>query len=254
MGESIHRSHDLALRIWRAILYRAAGSITHVDTAEKAVALTFDDGPHPQFTEQLLDTLDRFNAKATFFVLGTQAAQYPHIIERIKASGHFLGCHSWDHPSFATIGQIERYRQIMRWRNAVGDMKPRLFRPPFGHQTPASYFLLRLLGYRVIFWKELANDWLDKDADWLYAKLEKAVSPGAILLLHDNLFDLLDDRYLDRRPTISAVERLLERFSSEYDFVTVAELLARKGKLRRRLLYNRPDPEFMSRLHRSAPY
>jgi len=253
MGEFVYRTYSAARRIYQFILSRVAGSITHVDTAEKAVALTFDDGPHPQYTERLLDTLDRYNAKATFFVLGVQAAKYPGIIKRITDTGHCIGCHSWDHPSFANIGQLERFRQIMEWRKVVGNVKPRLFRPPFGHQTPASYILQRLLGYHVIFWKELADDWLDKDAEWLFQKLEKAFSPGAILLLHDNLFDLLDDRYIDRGPTISTVERLLDRYSNDYDFVTVPQLLKKKGKLRRRLIFRRPDPEFMSRLHRSTP-
>ena len=254
MGNLFGRCYSVAARVWRASLIRVVGSITDVDITEKAVALTFDDGPHPYFTNQLLDTLDRFDAKATFFVLGEQADQYPHIIERIKSSGHCLGCHSWDHPSFATISQLEQWRQIARWRKILGDPKPRLFRPPFGHQTLASYVFMRLLGYRIILWKRLAVDWLDHDADWIYDKLEKGMSPGAILLLHDNLQDVLDDRYSDRRPTIGAVERLLVRFSEEYNFVTVPDLLMKKGKTRRKIHFGRPDPAFMSRLHRSDPY
>lgn len=233
---------------------RLAGSITRLETSEKSVALTFDDGPHPAFTPQLLDVLDRYDAKATFFITGVQAERYPEIVERIKKSGHSIGCHSWDHPSFSMIGFRERIGQMSRWKKALGDPRPRLFRPPFGHQTYPSYYLTRILGYKIVMWSALAQDWLDNDANFIVERLEKGMSPGAILLLHDNLYDLLDDRFLDRQPTIDAVEHVLEKFVGDYTFVTVPQLLVKRGKIQRKLLFGRPKPDFMSGLHQSSPY
>src|SRR6478735_7834989 len=82
---------------------RRFGVITHVDTTEAVVALTFDDGPHPQWTPRLLDLLDRHGAKATFFMVGEMAMRHPDLVDRVISAGHAIGNHSWNHPSFPAV-------------------------------------------------------------------------------------------------------------------------------------------------------
>lgn len=232
---------------------RLAGSCTHVETPCRMIALTFDDGPNPDCTPALLELLAGFDAKASFFVVGQQAARYPQIISDIKNAGHTLGCHSWDHTSFRAIGQLQRYRQIKRWEAVLGKSRPGFFRPPFGHQTPASHLLLRAMGYRTVLWNGIAQDWRDDSADVLRKNVAKALQPGSILLFHDNLYHTLDDRYLNRQATLDAVRLLLEEYRSEYQFVSLGELFRSPGKIRNKLVFGKPPPEFMQNLH-ASPY
>lgn len=243
------------MRILKAALARVAGSITQVRTQSKVIALTFDDGPHPQYTPKLLDILDAHGAKGTFFVLGDQVANHGDIVRRMIETGHAVGCHSYDHPSFPTVSSTERRWQINHWEQAMlahAGMPTHLkmFRPPFGHQNWASYLDARLLGYQVVTWQTLAEDWLDYDADWLTDKLLREIKPGHIVLLHDHLYNLLDSRYADRSATLNCVEKILQRLGKEYEFATVPRLLE-CGRVRRRIHIRKPDEAFLARLKRS---
>lgn len=215
------------------------------------VALTFDDGPHPIYTPRLLDIFDRFDAKGTFFVTGAQAQAYPDIIDRIATTGHALGCHSYDHPSFPLISSKERRRQIRACSEALGGRDNKLFRPPFGHQSKRSYLEARLMGYDVIMWSDLAEDWAGQDADFITQKLRRVMNPGSIALLHDNLFNALDEKFVDRTPTLAAIERILAEFGSRFRFVTVPQLLS-YGRPARALSFRPPDREFLSRLRKTG--
>ncbi|MGH8754891.1 MAG: polysaccharide deacetylase family protein [Burkholderiales bacterium] len=114
------------------------GTITHVSTSDAVAALTFDDGPHPEFTRRLLDILDRYQARATFFIVGRSAQRYPELVKRIAQAGHALGNHSWDHPSFPYISRRERRLQIRACAKAIHPYGLKLFRPPYGNQSIAS--------------------------------------------------------------------------------------------------------------------
>jgi peptidoglycan/xylan/chitin deacetylase (PgdA/CDA1 family) len=111
------------------------GPITHVATREPVAALTFDDGPHPDYTLRLLEILGRHQATATFFVVGEAAQRHPDVVRQIAASGHALGNHGWDHTSLVTVDGRERRRQVRACAAAIGPCGERLFRPPFGHQS-----------------------------------------------------------------------------------------------------------------------
>jgi len=231
----------------RAAMSRLFGSIVGVRTEEPVVALTFDDGPHPIYTPRLLDIFDRFDAKGTFFVTGAQAQAYPEIIDRMVATGHALGCHSYDHPSFPLINSKERRRQIRACSAALAGRDNKLFRPPFGNQSTKSYFDVRLMGYDVVMWTDLAEDWAGQDADFISQKLRGVITPGSIALLHDNLFDALDEKFVDHTPTLVAIERILQEFGQRFRFVTVPQLLT-SGRSIRKLSFRPPDKEFLSRL------
>lgn len=240
------------MKILKAVLARVAGAITQVRTQSKVLALTFDDGPHPEYTPKLLDILDAHGAKGTFFVLGDQVKRHGEIVRRMIATGHAVGCHSYDHPSFPTVSRAERRRQIRQWEQAMvehADLPTHLkmFRPPFGHQNWASYLDARLLGYEIVTWRTLAEDWLDYDADWLVDKLLREVKPGHIILLHDHLYNLLESRYADRGATLGCVEKFLLRLGQEFEFVTVPRLLE-FGRVVRRIHIRKPDEAFLARL------
>jgi len=201
------------------------GTITHVKTKKNVVSLTFDDGPSPNYTPQLLDILKRYNAKVTFFMLGKNAQRYPHIVKRAIQEQHAIGNHSFDHPSFPLISGQDRRSQLRSCQQVILLHKKRLFRPPFGHLTFASRLDALLMRYTVIGWNVHGEDWLDHDADTIASSIEKEIRPGSIILLHDNLNDVYEIRYADRMPTLDAVDIILKRLSGRFLFVTIPELL-----------------------------
>jgi peptidoglycan-N-acetylglucosamine deacetylase len=230
-------------------LSRALGAVTSVETNEPVVALTFDDGPHPASTPRLLDVLERHGARATFFVVGESAAKWPDLIERIARSGHAIGNHSWDHPSFPAIGGPERRRQISGCERAIAGHTSRLFRPPYAHQDLPTMFDVRRLGFRTVMYNVTGNDWRDDSAETVCQRLERGLKPGSILLLHDALFTAEQERYRSRVPTLDAVRMLLETHGRAYRFVTVPELL-RLGRARKEWWHKPGDAAYLATLRR----
>ncbi len=223
------------------------GTLTHVATDEPVVALTFDDGPHPEVTPRLLEILRRHDAHATFFMVGKAAQNHPELVEEVAEAGHAIGNHSWDHPSLPLL-RPRAVRAQIRWcREALGGHDCGLFRPPYGDQTPATQWAAVRQGYRVVAWSAVADDWLDHPAEVLLAKLRPALRPGAIVLLHDALYTTVDRRYNDRGATLEAVEQLLSETRQKLSFITVPELLAR-GRARKQHWYRRGDLEWQRRL------
>lgn len=232
------------------LIRRFTGTITRVRTPEPLVALTFDDGPDPQATPALLEILAAHGAKATFFMSGENAASHPALVAAVRAAGHAIGNHSWDHPSFPMLPLREAFFQIRRCGRIIGAQRPAMFRPPYGHQSAATQIAARIAGHRVVTWSVVLPDWLDHDADRLFDEAVHQIHPGAILLMHDGLVDFGDERHRDRRPTIQTVDRILSVFGSEYRFVTVPELI-RRGNPVRTNWFMRPDTGFLNHLTRA---
>jgi peptidoglycan/xylan/chitin deacetylase (PgdA/CDA1 family) len=204
---------------------RVFGTITSVSTSHPVVALTFDDGPHPQFTPMMLEILRRHQARATFFMLGMCAQKYPEIVENVAHDGHAIGNHSWDHPPFPLISRGERRRQIRSCEHALGPHGLRIFRPPFGYQNLITRIDAFLLGYQVIAWDVTATDWLDHDANLIADRVARQTKSGSIIVFHDALSCFLDERYESRKQTVEAVNLLLRRLREHFQFVTIPELL-----------------------------
>jgi peptidoglycan/xylan/chitin deacetylase (PgdA/CDA1 family) len=223
------------------------GTVVGAWTRQPIAALTFDDGPNPDATPQLLETLAHHGARATFFMVGRVAERHPELVEQVAAAGHAIGNHTWDHPSLPLIDREAQRQQILRCRDALGRHEQRLFRPPYGDQTLATQWTTARLGYRAIAWSATVDDWLDHPAEVLLAKARPALRPGAILLFHDALFSTVDPRYCDRRPMLTAVDRLLAESAGRFEFLTVPELLTRV-RPRKTHWYRRPDLEWQSRL------
>lgn len=221
------------------------GTITEVSTKKNVAAFTFDDGPSQEYTPKLLDILHRYQAKATFFMLGKQIQQYPQIVKQVIDSGHAIGNHAWDHPSFPMISAQKRRQQIIRCQQVLEDYDTNLFRPPFGHQNFASRLDTLLLGYKVITWNIAAEDWLEHNAQEKAERIIRQIRPGSIILLHDFLFD----NPLSRNPDSSAdaVDIILDKLSNSYQFVTVPELL-KLGRPRKKNWYVKADKAFLAQL------
>lgn len=200
-----------------------ADSYSRVNTKLPFIALTFDDGPHPQNTPRLLDLLKERNVKATFYVVGTNVKRYPEIMRRIVAEGHEVGNHTVTHGSLAKMS-AEGVRQELRVAHdaivSATGVAPRTMRPPYGAITSAQKTWIRKeFGYPTIMWSVDPLDWKKPGSTVVASRLVSGAAPGGILLAHD-----IHSGTVDAIP--SAVDQLLAR---GFRFVTVTQLLAMDG-------------------------
>ncbi len=192
--------------------------------AAPQVALTFDDGPNPPYTGQILDILARYQVPATFFCIGLQASAHPGDVARLAAAGHGLGNHTWSHPFLPDLSRAQLAEQLDRTDEAVARAAgagggPGLFRPPYGSR---SADVLRWLGERgtpIVLWDVDPSDWARPGAAVIAGRVLLQTRPGTIILMHDGGGD--------RSQTVAAlplvIEGLLER---GYHFTRAGHLLA----------------------------
>ncbi len=223
------------------------GTITNVSVRQNAAALTFDDGPCPAYTVPLLNLLEKYKVKATFFLVGRQTEKFPYVVKRIIDAGHAIGNHSWNHPSFPLIDARERVKQILKCKKAMLPYKTNLFRPPYGHQNVASRIEAFLLGYKVIAWNIAAEDWLNKSSQEMAEAVIARIQPGSIILFHDYLYTTYELEYIAREQAFGAIEIILKTLSGNFKFVTVPELL-KMGKSVRQNWYSQEEKNFTSKL------
>lgn len=195
--------------------------------AKRELALTFDDGPDPVYTPQLLDTLNRYDAKATFFVVGAHAEKNPELIRRMHEEGHVIGIHNYVHRSNWVMSPWTVKRHVRRTSQIIEDLtgtKPPFYRPPWGIVNVFDFAHLRQMN--IVLWTKMFGDWKKKvGADNLYRKMRENLYPGQVFLLHDRGDTFGADEEAPAH-TIAAVERILED-SRELGlkFVTVDELM-----------------------------
>src|SRR5579884_83526 len=202
------------------------GTITRVQTSEPVLALTFDDGPHPYYTAQLLDILDKHQAKVTFFCVGKFASKYPELIRRAAEAGHLIGNHTWDHPSLPLLPHIEQHHQIQRCREALKPYGTSLFRAPYGDQDASTWRALVRYGYQSVGWTKDSGDWRLRSADRILEGIQPYLSPGSVLFFHDRIaVPSQSPEHFDRSPTLDAVDLLLQQLRGRYRLVTVTELM-----------------------------
>jgi len=160
--------------------------------ARKEVSLTFDDGPDPEVTLYVLDLLDRYQAKASFFCVGEKAAAYPDIVKEIVRRGHSVENHSHRHsPAFAFYGPWRLKREVEMVQAAIAGITggaPEFFRAPAGFRSPLLDPVLARSGLRYVSWTRRGFDTVDGDADRVAARLARGLAAGDILLLHDRAY------------------------------------------------------------------
>lgn len=193
--------------------------ICRVNTDEKKMTITFDDGPHPVYTIAVLDTLRQNNIKAVFFVKGREVAKHPDIIQRMDEEGHVIANHSWSHSHWFDLFPYARMRQELEntnliIHNAIGKT-PRFFRPPYGVTNPPLAKTIKKLNLTTIGWSIRSMDTVGKDPEKLVSRIKNKMVPGSILLLHDNLSQAED-----------ILGRILDMGNENgYKFVPLDELL-----------------------------
>ncbi len=159
-------------------------------TDKNEVWLTIDDGPDPDDSPRFLDLLDRFGAKATFFVIGDKAARHPELVREIAARGHGIGNHTQTHPArrFWRLGPGRLREEISRCQKTLGSLtrRPTLFRAPAGMRNPFVHPILRHEQLTLVAWTARGYDGTDTDRQKVLARLLKNLRPGAILVLHES--------------------------------------------------------------------
>lgn len=164
--------------------------LTRLPTRERAVALTFDDGPSPETTPAILDILRAHNTHATFFVIGEQVQRHPDLLRRMMAEGHTVGLHADRHRPLVLLSAPAVRAEIRHARAAVQSACPGLpppvwLRPPHGFKTLTLPWLARRCGCRLVTWTLNPRDYRPQTPEMLAQTTLAALRPGAILLLHD---------------------------------------------------------------------
>jgi len=198
------------------------GPITHVETGAKAAALTFDDGPHPEYTAALLQVLKHYGAKATFFMIGKTAQRYPDLVKIVADQGHAIENHSLTHTPFPSLDSKARIDEIIACDKVLQPYSVTLFRPPFGLENTFTHRDATRLGYRVIKWSISVDDWRDHSPDWIADKLTSQLRGGSIMLLHDSRIDVPQKSQMN---TVYALEKVLAAKGKKYEFCTGPKLL-----------------------------
>ena len=187
-----------------------------VNTMEKKrIAITFDDGPNPNYTEDLLKGLKKRGVKATFFLLGSQVEEYPEIVEDIHEDGHLIGVHSYDHVNFGQIGDAQALKQVEKTQQVIYRVTgeyPDFIRPPYGCWKKELDDQIPMI---EVLWDVDPCDWATTDADTVVQRILSQVKDGSIILLHDA-----------SKSSVSAAFTVIDVLQEQgYEFVTVEELI-----------------------------
>ena len=186
-------------------------------SADREIALTFDDGPHPTITPKVLDELRARNTKATFFVLGNRVKRYPWILQRIVAEGHEVGNHTWSHRFLANLSAESIEHEISETQNLIRQttgVECSLFRPPAGILSAVAEKIIQKHNLSVILWSVDPGDWRARNTDRIYQSVIRHVQSGSIVVCHDIY-----------PSTLRALPRILETLSEKgYRFSTVSQL------------------------------
>lgn len=217
--------------------YEDRGDIVwEVPTSNKVIALTFDDGPHKEHTEQILNLLKQYDARATFFVVGSRVEKHPEIVARALDEGHEIGNHSYSHPPFYNIGADTLRKELTKTQDAIYQatgIRSVLFRPPGGRYNDAIVNASKEVGMLTVLWSwhQDTLDWRKPGVNAIVRTVVKNARNGDIVLMHD--FVPGSDQ------TVEALKTILPELKEQgFSFVTVSELLSYHEKSHKHIEVN----------------
>ncbi len=201
---------------------RADNVYSQAETDQKLIALTFDDGPHPRRTAEILDILSEYGIKATFFVIGKNAEAYPKLLLRMANEGHEIGNHTYSHMTAKGASKSEFTEEIVRTDKIIKNItgkKPVLFRPPTGYCDSMTVKSASELEHKIIVWTVDTRDWAHNSEKNIVDTVCSRAKSGAIVLMHDFI--------AGDSPTPGALRKIIPALLADgYSFVTVGELLS----------------------------
>lgn len=198
----------------------------------RELALTFDDGPNPAWTPQLLDLLAEHEVRATFFMIGTHAQAEVELARRVAAAGHVIGNHSWSHPNLARSSTARVYEELKRTQETLEQIigaTIRYFRPPFGARRPVVFRVARQLGLEPVLWNAMTADWKEPSGERIGVRLAMKIDRlerrgiAANIVLHDGNHL---EKCGNRGPSITAAGLLLKNYEKSHRFVTLDDWAA----------------------------
>ncbi|MCZ8516159.1 polysaccharide deacetylase family protein [Paenibacillus filicis] len=202
--------------------------VSKIDTDQKWIAITFDDGPNPVYTPQILDLLKQYQAKATFFVLGKRVQMYPAIAIREVNEGHEIANHTFDHhflKNYPAQKLVDEIRQTQEVIFDITEQMPHVFRPPGGFYNDALLDSMKEDKLTVVMWSwyQDTKDWRKPGVDKIVSQVLGNVHNGDIILFHDLQGDCSQ--------TVEALRRILPELQKRgYQFLTVSDLIAKTRK------------------------
>jgi peptidoglycan/xylan/chitin deacetylase (PgdA/CDA1 family) len=198
----------------------------HGRTDKHQIAITFDDGPHPQFTREILKILQRENVPATFFLVGKKVEAFPGVAREVLEAGHDLGFHGYTHRPLWMKSRGTLWEEVEKSREAfrrVLGFEPKLFRPPYGIRGRRIMRIARQNGWKTIYWTRAGWDWTEISAEEVARRALKNPKAGNILLLHDSNGPALE---ADRRRTVEALGKIIRSLREQgFSFARVSEML-----------------------------
>lgn len=187
----------------------------------KAIAITFDDGPSPSFTRQIMDLFSHYGGYATFFVTGSQVEKFPEVLQEIVRRHHEIGNHLYHHRPIPLLSEYHLYLELQKTHQLVQKLTGitiRLFRPINGFYDEKVVRVARSMNYQVIIWSQDSQDWSKKDGKEIAANILKHIRPGQILLFHD--------QGGNRTNTVDALKIILPELAAQgYHFITVSQMI-----------------------------
>lgn len=197
--------------------------IYYVDTEEKKIAFSFDATWGAEYTPKLLEILDKYDLKTTFFLTNIWLKEYPDVAKQIRFAGHEIGMHSVSHPHFNQLSEQQIVAELQGNAQLIEEItkfKPILFRPPFGEYNNKVISVIESLGYIPIQWSVDSLDWKDNmDKDKIVQRVTQGLHPGAIVLFHNN------GRY-----TAEALEEIiLYALKEGYTILPISELIYKEN-------------------------
>lgn len=199
------------------------GINTHVIWAgskeNKYIALTFDDGPNPKYTPQILKILEQTDIRATFFLIGQHARQYPELVKQLNLAGHEIGNHTYSHVQLTKVPSTKIKQEVEKTRDIIFNLTGEntyLFRPPWGVFDNRSLAELAIRKFDAVLWSVDSRDWSRPGVNIIKQNILSTVRNGSIILCHD-----------DHDQIVAALPDVIKYLKKQgYQFVTVPELMA----------------------------